>query len=275
MEKSGIYKILNIKNNKFYIGSSKDLNKRWIQHKSNLKNNNHINVILQRSWNKYGKNSFVFDIIEECKENMLLEREQYYIDTLKPKYNIGLKASGGDNLTNHPNREEIIKKIIKGLNKKYENMSDEERKHISDIRLGDKNGNFGNNWTEEMKNIARQRSIEYFKNNEHYKIGKKHEEIFGVDKAKEISKKLSKAASLKIGEKNPFFGKHHSEKTKKKLKEKRVGKYLGEQNIPFIIDGKNYDSLGLASKELNIPITTIRWRLKSNNKKFENYQYKK
>lgn len=75
-------------------------------------------------------------------------------------------------------------------------------------------------------------------------------------------------ASRKTGDKNPFFGKHHSDETKDKIRDIRKGKYSGEQNIPFFIDGKEYTSLGVASKELSIPITTIRWRIKS-----ENYRY--
>ena len=94
--KCGVYKILNNQNNKFYIGSSKNLSKRWTQHKSDLKNKTHINIILQRSWNKYGEDSFSFEIVEECHQDILLNREQHYIDTLKPEFNIGKKTYGGD-----------------------------------------------------------------------------------------------------------------------------------------------------------------------------------
>lgn len=272
---SGIYKIVNIINNKFYIGSSKELNRRWSEHKSELKHNKHINIILQRAWNKYGIDCFNFEIIEECDVNILLEREQFYIDTLKPKYNIGLKSSGGDNLTNHPNRIEIIQKMAIGVRNRHLNRTDEERRLYSERYKGNKNPNFGNSWTDDMKKSASLRTKEYFKTHKSYKIGKKHNEIYGEEKAKEISRKMSEIASTRIGNKNSFFGKSHSDETKKKMSDKRIGKYYGEQNIPFSIDGKEYNSLGLASKELSIPIPTIRWRIKSKNKNFENYQYKK
>jgi group I intron endonuclease len=272
--KSGIYKIINIVNNKFYIGSSKELSKRWTQHKSKLKYNKHGNIILQRSWNKYGKECFIFEIIEECDVAFLLEREQFFLDTLKPYYNIGLKSSGGDNLTNHPNRDEIIQKMSDGVRERYLNWSDDERKTYSEKYNGDKNPNFGKNWTDGMKEVARLRSTEYFKIHDVFNKGKKIDEIYGEEKAEEIRKKISIFASTRIGEKNPFFGKSHSEEYKKNASEKRKGKYYGEQNISFLIDDKEYESLGIASKELNIPITTIRWRLKSKNEKFINYQYK-
>ena len=73
---------------------------------------------------------------------------------------------------------------------------------------------------------------------------------------------------------NPFFGKHHSDETKNKLSEIRKGTYSGEQNIPIIIDDIEYRSAGEASKKLGIPMATIRWRVMSKNKKFDNYKYK-
>lgn len=85
---SGIYKIVNLKNGKFYIGSAINLHNRKLAHFGRLRNNGHKNPHLQSSWNKYGKDSFEFSIIEECDIDSLLDKEQYYIDVLKPHYNI-------------------------------------------------------------------------------------------------------------------------------------------------------------------------------------------
>jgi len=87
-QKSGIYKIINNKNQKYYIGSAKSLSGRWRLHKSQLKNNKHHSIYLQRSFNKYGYSSFSFEILEYCDVELLIEREQFYLDTLKPHYNI-------------------------------------------------------------------------------------------------------------------------------------------------------------------------------------------
>ena len=65
-----------------------------------------------------------------AEKDKILEREQYWIDTLNSKkngYNIA-DASFGDCLTNHPLREEIISKIKKTLKDKNSAMSVEERK---------------------------------------------------------------------------------------------------------------------------------------------------
>lgn len=86
--KSGIYKILNLQNGKYYIGSAKNLDYRFSRHKFDFYNNCHHNIYLQRAFNLYGANSFEFHILEYCEKEKLIEREQYWIDDLKPAYNI-------------------------------------------------------------------------------------------------------------------------------------------------------------------------------------------
>jgi group I intron endonuclease len=123
----GIYRIKNLINGKCYYGSSKNIEKRWSKHKRELNNNIHINCKLQRAWNKYGENNFSFEIVEECNINILLETEQKYLD-LQPEYNIGVKSSGGDNLTKNPNKDNIVKKMTESVKRRYNTMTDEEKK---------------------------------------------------------------------------------------------------------------------------------------------------
>lgn len=79
---SGIYKISNIITNKSYIGSAKNLRKRFSQHLNLLKLGKHHSIHLQNSYNKYGEDNFKYEIIEFCDEKDLLFREQYYLDSL-------------------------------------------------------------------------------------------------------------------------------------------------------------------------------------------------
>lgn len=96
MIKSGIYKIINLINNKIYIGSAVNLDNRKNVHFTILKKNKHHNIKLQRSFNKYEKENFKFEILEYCEKENLIKREQYYIDNLTPYYNIAKIA--GSNL---------------------------------------------------------------------------------------------------------------------------------------------------------------------------------
>ena len=244
----GIYRIKNLINGKCYYGSSKQIEKRFKTHKKQLKNNTHINCILQKAWDKYGEDNFLFEIVEECNLNILLEVEQKYLD-LQPEYNIGIKSSGGDNLTRNPNKDGIVRKMSESVKRRYNLMTDEEKKekHSHPMELNP-------NWKGGL-------SISYC-------------EICDK-KISQGSKRCFKHIEFKRdGVKNPFFGKQHSDETKKKISEKRLGKYSGEQNIPIIIDDVEYRSAGEASKILNIPMVTIRWRVISKNKKFDNYKYK-
>ena len=84
---SGIYKITNLITGQFYIGSAaKSIKDRWHYHIRDLRANKHHSGKLQNSWNKYKEENFKFEVIEECSN--ILEREQYYMDTLKPFFNI-------------------------------------------------------------------------------------------------------------------------------------------------------------------------------------------
>lgn len=79
-KKSGVYVIKNLVNNKVYVGSSKNLYARELEHFRNLKNNKHENKHLQRAYNKYGRDNFAFEVIEFCKEEERFLLEQKYID---------------------------------------------------------------------------------------------------------------------------------------------------------------------------------------------------
>lgn len=91
----GIYKIVNIVNNKVYIGQSIDIEKRWGEHKRNAFNKNtHIyNYPLYRAIRKYGLDNFKFEVIEETDQTNLTEEEQYFIDkyqSLDPNHGYNL-----------------------------------------------------------------------------------------------------------------------------------------------------------------------------------------
>jgi group I intron endonuclease len=169
----GIYKITNKQNGKFYIGSSKQIDRRWWEHKNDLIKNKHHNIKLQHAWNYYGSDAFDFIIIEEVTADKLLEREDFYLNTFRPYirdigYNINDVASGGDWFTNHPDKE------------KY-------RLIYSQMSSGKNNAMYGKSHSEESINLQKTQAIgrytlEWFK--------KKCGDIDGEIKYKERNEKL-------------------------------------------------------------------------------------
>lgn len=73
----GIYQIRNILNGNFYIGSAFDLLGRRNRHFSMLLYDKHVNDHLQNAYNCYGKENFIFEVIEFCEPEVKYEIEQY------------------------------------------------------------------------------------------------------------------------------------------------------------------------------------------------------
>lgn len=113
--KCGIYKITNIKTSKVYIGSSENINKRWRQHRTDLNCNRHHSIHLQRSYNKHSKDSFQYEIIEECLIDILLQREQYYKNLYKSylrKYGYDMCQFAGNCKGVKHSKETILKRTL-------------------------------------------------------------------------------------------------------------------------------------------------------------------
>lgn len=164
MEKVGIYQIVNKVNQKKYIGSSIRLQGRKKRHFSELNCNIHHSQALQRAYNKYGKDNFNFFILEYCEIEKLLEREQYYLDNLKPEYNI-CKTAG--NCLGVKRSVETIEKIASTNKKVWE-----------DKNLRTPNSKYGRNKKREnnalIKHQKEQRNLQII---EDLKLGIRQDEL--------------------------------------------------------------------------------------------------
>lgn len=118
MNNSGVYWIKNIINNKVYIGSTISFSKRKSQHLSELRNNKHRNIYLQRSFNKYGNNNFIFEILEFVNNiDNLLVREQDWIDFYKNRnklINVNFKANAKYGFRHKQETKEKLRNISLG-----------------------------------------------------------------------------------------------------------------------------------------------------------------
>jgi len=212
----GIYRILNLVNDKWYVGSASDIGQRWENHKRDLRGGN-ANVYLQNAFNKYGAKHFVLEILMEVKGSRqeAFDKEQEYLGEWMPTgllYNISLSANGGAvQGTGWHHTEETIAKISKtrmgqevseetravqhiaGL-KRWESPA--ERKKQSErltgmVRSEENKANLRASWTDERKAEQSEKSK------------------WSDERKADWSKRFS-------GENHPMYGKSRSEEAKAK-----------------------------------------------------------
>lgn len=158
----GIYKIINLVNGNYYLGSSKNMIKRWSRHRTNLNCGNHHNIRLLRAWKKYGEKEFEFKCIHIVEECNLLHVEQSYLNTAVSDadgcYNLSFIA-GKVEMTEEVKNKIRLSKIGKPARRGKENplygrkLSDEVKLKIRDSMMGDKNPNFGKKLSENQKKL--------------------------------------------------------------------------------------------------------------------------
>lgn len=187
----GIYKIVSPSGN-FYIGSSKQIPKRWADHRRHLEKGTHTNSILQNAVNKYGLDALSFEKILICQPSELLFYEQLLLDSYKPKYNICDKAGSGPSRKGIPFSEEHKKNLSissKGNKSRTGKPHTEETKRKqSQARLGIK---YSEETIQKMRESGRTKIFteEHRKNISLARTGRKNSE--------ETKKKMSESAKLR------------------------------------------------------------------------------
>lgn len=203
-----IYKITNKVTGMFYVGSARRTGDRLRTHKALLVKRKHPNYKIQKDFNLHGWDSFSFEILELIEDvSIIFDKEQYYLDTLKPTYNIALstkhfwagsKHSEETKLkmskarkTGRPTKREIRKSI--GTQKK--------------LLFGEFNPFYGKTHTEETKS-----KLSNFRKGtkvaEYHLVKWKH-----------------------FGEENPFYGKKHSYESIEKMRNAKLGKKMPESYL--------------------------------------------
>lgn len=148
MSESIVYKIENKLNGKIYIGSTKNKEKRWRDHKSALRSNRHINPHLQNAWNKYSSDNFEFSVLEKVdSEDNLLDCEQSYLDKRNPEYNIAVDAKAP---TKGRERSEKTKRKLSRA-QKGKRHSEECKRKISKALNGENNPMYGRQRSKEVR----------------------------------------------------------------------------------------------------------------------------
>lgn len=137
----GIYRIRNIVNDKRYVGSTNDFLRHWNDYKCSLQKGKFHNAYLQRAWNKYGGENFVFEIEEKVEGDteVLLICEQVYLDEGFEQgilYNIAKKAECPPNHKDKKFSKEHCTNISKAL--MGHEFTDESRAKMSKAHIGQK-----------------------------------------------------------------------------------------------------------------------------------------
>jgi group I intron endonuclease len=208
--KSGIYIIKTKINNRFYIGSAINLYSRMHTHLTHLKQNKHCNLKLQRFVNKYGIENIFFECIELCEKENLIIREQFYIDTLKPFYNIAKIAGSTLGIKITKEQSEKLSKLRKGkqnsLGRRYSKetiikMSESAKKrglHPNFIKASIKS-NTGRKHTKESikKRVDKQKKINIIQQKEIIELLSKG--VFQNDIAKIYNVSQRVISKIKLG----------------------------------------------------------------------------
>lgn len=213
MNESGIYLIVSkIKPYRCYIGSASNFTKRWRCHISSLKRNKHHSRKLQNHFNKYSIEDLTFSIIEECSINNLIIREQFYIDSYNPYFNICPLAGRTSGVIKTPETCRKISEAKKGKSssRKGQNLSQITKDKLRVLNIG--------------KVMSEETKIKIRNSLKGRSFTKEH-----CDKISKGSK--GKAKTLQHIQNNrlaqPFLGKKKgpmSNESKKKVSESRLGK---------------------------------------------------
>ncbi len=181
-----IYLITNLINNKKYVGQTQQgrEDRRWQEHSIFCINENKP---LYNAIKKYGPENFEFKIIETAiPEELIDEREKHYIKYYNTFYlnNQGYNMTeGGQGIHGYVHNDETKARIKESNLTAWQRIKEEEPERYAQLCLN--------------RSLA----------------------IKGKPKSVEHKAALSKAASQRTGEKNPFFGKHFSEESKEKQRE--------------------------------------------------------
>ena len=254
-------------NGEFYIGSAMNLKARWRIHLSTLHHKKHGNRHLQAAFAKYGEEVFEFSVLEYVKDiSQLISREQHYLDTLHPKYNIA-QIAGSPMLGRHFSAEHRRKLSLAKMGHPVSTetrakiaaaWSPERRRKYGMAMTGEQNPMYGKHPSKETRAkrssalmghltgdetrakisaaMSGKRNPNYGKQASVETRAKMSAARMGHPVSDETRLKLSKAVRGernpmygRSGKRNPMFGKHHSKEARKKMSEAKQGKHLSSE----------------------------------------------
>ena len=247
-----IYKLVFTGTTKFYIGQTENVETRFRTHIERLQRNRHHNVHLQRWFNKNLLTVASIEVLTSFEDKTTCDEfEEFCIaETWNRNFNVSRKASGGDLISYHPNREQIVEKCREHLRK----------------------------WVAENP-----REPKFGKDNPNYRHGKQTKEAIesalcsecGEGKVYIVGARCRECLKIlqsqtRKGENNKFYGKKHSQETRNKLSKNMkegyaTGRLKVENSHKVVVDGIVFNSKTQCAKYLKTSVSTIRNRIESKN----------
>lgn len=234
-----VYKIRNNINDHVYIGCSKDLYTRLLKHQSSLRGNRHTSPLFQALYNQHS------DVLSLTIEPLMIFASQsdaraYELHLLHTECNLlnaRRTSGGGDMVSNHLNRDDIVAR--------------HQENYKTNINFQDK------------------RAIGHGVRNPNYRHGLALNDRTCVECGGFVSPYVERCMTCQIydrtGENNSFYGKSHSETTRKLISEARLGVPNLRCSRSISVDGVTYVSLSAAAKKLNMVTSTLGYRCRSPN----------
>jgi group I intron endonuclease len=260
-----IYKIINIQNQKFYVGSSTNFAERSRTHRQKLRQGTHHCAHLQAAWNKYGESNFVFAIVQQLGSAAELQpAEDIWLSEWvgKPEcYNVGTRSGApmrGRTGDKHPSFGKVVSAeqkaaISKTLQRYYamapenhprfgKHLSEQSRAQISKNRkgkmAGDSHYRFGETVSAEVRK----------------KIGDAQRGKSKAPRVLTVGGREKIAAAAEAGHYASFKGKQHSAASRK----------LMGDGIIVMPSGRRFDTITEMREALGVPIATVHRSLRSN-----------
>lgn len=221
---SGIYKIENMLNGKCYVGSAVILQRRLSKHKTELSGGKHHSQKLQRAWNKYGPEAFLFEVIEYVDDpKTLISREQEWIDTFMSAakgYNVCAVAGSCLGVTKSQEAVARTAEAHRGMKR-----SDETRGRIREARA--KQPPMTDEGRLRLSLALSQRVVSdetRAKLSAAHKGRKMTDAQVEANRQRQLGRKMSDATKEKV--RMASTGRKHTEESRKKMSEWQIGRKM-------------------------------------------------
>jgi group I intron endonuclease len=248
-----VYQMTYTPTGQYYVGSTCEPLKRWRRHRYEMRKGRHHNrgvtAILVAG---YVAVDWEFSVLSEHPDEVSgrVAEEVCLAKGRRDRLclNIGRHATGGDNLSRHPDRSDIIMRRQAAQVAAIAKMTVEEKADRWG-RCGKDNPMFGRARPDSVKAAISA-------------ANKGHSRNKGIRRSEATKARLSELASKRTGARNHFFGKSHTEATKAKLSEANKGRKPLNQR-PVRCDGTSYEGVTDAARAIGVSPPLVIYRIKS------------